>query len=190
MPGMGRKKLILLIEPLWNWNVVASACEWFGRWPFNRTIVELKHNSIAHFRELIPLLIEPLWNWNRLLKCFPLMLVFQLLIEPLWNWNKHLQVPPLRRTIPFNRTIVELKRGGVDGAAGFSNAFNRTIVELKLFKYLSNLWTRFSFNRTIVELKHAEPEEIYLAKWHPFNRTIVELKPFWKNSLGDCLLTF
>ena len=61
--------------------------------------------------------------------------------------GKHL--PPL----PFNRTIVELKRSSDPGHGTNHHSFNRTIVELKRSNIAVNYRAKGAFNRTIVELK-------------------------------------
>ena len=57
--------LLVWIEPLWNWNLLA--CEVFLRDPcrLNWTFMELKFfNGNKIFNVLFNVWIEPLWNWN------------------------------------------------------------------------------------------------------------------------------
>ena len=55
--------------------------------------------------------------------------------------------------LPFNRTIVELKRGEQYRFGTPFRTFNRTIVELKPSPSTTTSFTSPTFNRTIVELK-------------------------------------
>ena len=78
--------MIVLIVPLWNWNVLLQPA---GR------------NGPA-------VLIVPLWNWNdsRLqLEWFKP----GVLIVPLWNWNMRTEYPAYRITAGSNCTFMELK---------------------------------------------------------------------------------
>ena len=99
---------LLLIEPVWNWNLIShkgvsmdygafnrTSMElklfWLMKWlglssPFNRTSMELKRSSAASFCISVILLIEPVWNWNRSMR----------------NWVRI-------RHQTFNRTSMELK---------------------------------------------------------------------------------
>ena len=56
----------------------------------------------------------------------------ELLIEPVWNWNDCYLWRSLRRLSAFNRTSMELKRGGFAHAMSATFSFNRTSMELKL----------------------------------------------------------
>ena len=81
-----RRRAALLIEPLWNWNFFVLTCCCIID-TFNRTFVELKWHWHTECDYCCIVLIEPLWNWNRPSRVYfipPLML----LIEPLWNWNQ------------------------------------------------------------------------------------------------------
>ena len=55
--------------------------------------------------------------------------------------------------VPFNRTIVELKRVRVYDRLRMKTTFNRTIVELKQGYGFTQALILTAFNRTIVELK-------------------------------------
>ena len=57
---------------------------------------------------------------------------------------------------PFNRTILELKRGGHRTIESQTGSFNRTILELKHGADLYFRVGNVTFNRTILELKHTK----------------------------------
>ena len=78
----------LLIEPVWNRNEIASACE-------------AKNPS---------LLIEPVWNRNLYVCARPLKTNRKLLIEPVWNRNLYHADGFLALVYAFNRTSMESKR--------------------------------------------------------------------------------
>ena len=100
---------VLLIEPVWNWNLRKPLHLASWKWTFNRTSMELKQirdgvralqlrrafnrtsmelklfSSVLLFVWLC-LLIEPVWNWNQS-PCYTKQVFIRLLIEPVWNWN-------------------------------------------------------------------------------------------------------
>ena len=77
---------VVLIVPLWNWNVFGWGEEvWIRK-----------------------VLIVPLWNWNYFIHLIDDSLLF-VLIVPLWNWNSGLLVVPSWSASRFNRTFMELK---------------------------------------------------------------------------------
>ena len=153
--------LLLLIEPLWNWNSHGSPCALPATMSFNRTTMELKRERVKVFwARSQHLLIEPLWNWNDHLRV-KLRSGNKLLIEPLWNWNTAVRIRRSTSGMPFNRTTMELKhwRWSSDGKA------------------------KPSFNRTTMELKPKYESGNSMIALHPFNRTTMELKR-WPRSLS------
>ena len=75
--------------------------------------------------------------------------------------------------MPFNRTIVELKRRITARAACEILTFNRTIVELKHFLTCKCGKVANAFNRTIVELKPASA--VILSK----SSLLLLIEPLW-----------
>ena len=145
-------KSIVLIEPLWNWNIIG--------------FLEQRKNGRV--------LIEPLWNWNywidwsivknqnclnRTFMELKLRLDVEeairrlVLIEPLWNWN-YVGVPYIYGAWGLNRTFMELKQTSGGKEKSLHDSLNRTFMELKLMRSLKSLLIIASLNRTFMELKH------------------------------------
>ena len=100
---------LLLIVPIWNWNLNWPILPDWPKTAFNRTNMELKFISCWFLPFIISaLLIVPIWNWNTTyvfygayckiafnrtnmeLKCQLFVNRTQkirLLIVPIWNWN-------------------------------------------------------------------------------------------------------
>ena len=99
---------LVLIVPLWNWNVFLSMLNDATISCFNRTFMELKYysRSTQGFYFII-VLIVPLWNWNtKVLEVISAQI--RVLIVPLWNWNL-LAYHKIVNDFCFNRTFMELK---------------------------------------------------------------------------------
>ena len=104
--GSGRTTIVVLIVPLWNWNVDGS-CGNKASFCFNRTFMELKYSSKkmawslqgSFNRTFMELKYVSAFGWSS---------QSSVLIVPLWNWNFHLasKNPALGC---FNRTFMELK---------------------------------------------------------------------------------
>ena len=77
---------LVLIVPLWNWNVVIMSKTSRGVVCFNRTFMELKFRSARRGAGRHPVLIVPLWNWN-VSTITTDIISSSVLIVPLWNWN-------------------------------------------------------------------------------------------------------
>ena len=122
-------RLIVSIEPLWNWNKPLQ--------------------SIV--RSCPPVSIEPLWNWN-------VVLPVGHCCRALYQSNLYgieTGVHPWRQSVDdrINRTFMELKRCWHDGSTCGRLGINRTFMELKQgYQYL---WysLSLSINRTFMELK-------------------------------------
>ena len=103
------ESVILLIEPVWNWNntnrtTYSAIVSSFNRTSmelkpafvrcaplpversFNRTSMELKQRNDRVVTVKLFLLIEPVWNWNFTDEDRETLQLL-LLIEPVWNWN-------------------------------------------------------------------------------------------------------
>ena len=58
-------RMLLLIEPVWNRNVIDLCDRVIGICAFNRTSMESKQvKKLSEYRKRIVLLIEPVWNRN------------------------------------------------------------------------------------------------------------------------------
>ena len=55
--------LVVLIEPLWNWNLIGMDYVTDAQ-RLNRTFMELKREKLTATERQMQVLIEPLWNWN------------------------------------------------------------------------------------------------------------------------------
>ncbi len=121
---------------------------------FNRTILELK--QIIHIRicNCYFLLIVPFWNWNNVEKIRAMVNAY-LLIVPFWNWNGSKRAKMMTVT---SLLIVPFWNWNLIAAASTARAmaFNRTILELKHSIHQLCFTKRSSFNRTILELKRAK----------------------------------
>ena len=169
-------QLILLIEPMWNWNKVFPKRALNSEKSFNWTNVELKLHSSSRQRQAnLFLLIEPMWNWNSFFTSIKIIWP-RLLIEPMWNWNPGALLPPkiprkmlliepmwnwnrwgdlwrINQVPSFNWTNVELKRNCNRRSRVFWKPFNWTNVELKQIRLADGARFGVSFNWTNVELK-------------------------------------
>ena len=121
----------------------------------------------------------------------------ELLIEPLWNWNRFAAAKMDTKSVPFNRTTMELKPPTILFYSRRIGPFNRTTMELKPMTTTTNnratelliepLWNWNSrhvlpswnwsnpFNRTTMELKQICALRYPFAH-KTFNRTTMELK--------------
>ena len=86
---MLRVRHIVLIETLWNVNLIARAIWLLLSSRINRNIVECKYNG--HRRPYRPyiVLIETLWNVNQVIYEDAVRHAV-VLIETLWNVNEHI----------------------------------------------------------------------------------------------------
>ena len=123
----------LLIEPVWNWNLLCPLV----------------------VGGLCSLLIEPVWNWNlnlsnRSLYSWKSFNRTSMELKPLSS------VSFASKDCPFNRTSMELKHGSMYEYTEQSCAFNRTSMELK--QLWADDWCRLSkpFNRTSMESKYGK----------------------------------
>ena len=81
-----KQRRTVLIVPLWNWNMIDDSnfrSQFEGS---NCTFMELKWQNVSKFASSSIVLIVPLWNWNwwkksLVISCHPVLIV------PLWNWN-------------------------------------------------------------------------------------------------------
>ena len=79
---------LLLIEPVWNRNVVACHPEKISRRAFNRTSMESKLAKPSPNKDHSHrLLIEPVWNRNAVVGTTKTA-IHHLLIELVWNRNR------------------------------------------------------------------------------------------------------
>ena len=144
--------ILVLIVPLWNWNVTISDVEATAT-SLNRTFMELKRElrifnlSLAAclnrtFMELkligsvldadgVMVLIVPLWNWNSNPRNEALLKNL-VLIVPLWNWNSA-RMQKSGTGPRLNRTFMELKRSNNSRSNTTTLSLNRTFMELKPF---------------------------------------------------------
>ena len=60
-----KKQKKLLIEPVWNWNIIGLERPTYIELAFNRTSLELKPCRVRRICRRFHLLIEPVWNWNQ-----------------------------------------------------------------------------------------------------------------------------
>ena len=100
--------VIILIEPLWNWNFAFCKFRLPSLIDSNWTFMELKY-KLGHIKFVKPnILIEPLWNWND--GVTPEYNEFiPILIEPLWNWNSPWNALAVNAAQDSNWTFMELK---------------------------------------------------------------------------------
>jgi hypothetical protein len=145
------KCVLLLIEPVWNWNIETSK------------VSVIKPDQAW-------LLIEPVWNWNlesirslqRTIATFnrtsmelkqrcsaEIDLDWFLLIEPVWNWNLWYASSP-----PAHSDVIGI------GTDEMCATFNRTSMELKLMVRIITTSPFPTFNRTsmllwfLLKLRH------------------------------------
>ena len=63
--------ILLLIEPVWNRNILEVTVAGISPSSFNRTSMESKRVCVSVVLSIVDLLIEPVWNRNVLLFRFP-----------------------------------------------------------------------------------------------------------------------
>ena len=118
----------VLIEPLWNWNVILMAVP-FVFISINRTFMELKPFSCPCCRWCFPCINRTFMELKLILNISTLMITLcinrtfmelkrkqdtrsightEVLIEPLWNWNSTIYSNNVRLEC-INRTFMELK---------------------------------------------------------------------------------
>ena len=122
--------MVVLIVPLWNWNVVGSA-----------------GNKCA-----ASVLIVPLWNWNKV-NSGRYSSLARVLIVPLWNWNYVKHAGSDTKLDGSNRTFMELKcrrvnRKQVSSLVLIVPLWNWNLTETTVSVVQS------SSNRTFMELKY------------------------------------
>ena len=99
---------LVLIVPLWNWNTIDVDRIIRDETGSNRTFMELKLVERVEKPWWQGVLIVPLWNWNSGQETL-LCVLQQVLIVPLWNWNNPIHKDICNLLGSSNRTFMELK---------------------------------------------------------------------------------
>ena len=140
-PCIGDGGTIVLIEPLWNWN---KKWWWKNRWwwkSLNRTFMELKLSRNTRWSDAAEVLIEPLWNWNTV----PWSLY------GFWNMS-------------LNRTFMELKHENLLWNVPCCPALIEPLWNWNLHLNLM-LCPVARLNRTFMELKLHGDEQWIIVQW-------------------------
>ena len=110
IPYKSLANALVLIVPLWNWNINVENCSLTASLSFNCTFMELKYICLRiRTCFIITVLIVPLWNWNRTSRAY-VPTDTAVLIVPLWNWNSVRNNNAVAAE-GFNCTFMELKYG-------------------------------------------------------------------------------
>ena len=168
---------VLLIEPVWNRNREAMKMSKDRRTPFNRTSMESKHTPMAAYVSFQGLLIEPVWNRN-IKNLAMATLAHLLLIEPVWNRNRvRLTGSAATQTLliepVWNRNPVETEPHILQ-----LEPFNRTSMESKrIYRTCDSCDALLTFNRTSMESKHLLPQRLSPVGF----RLLIE--PVWNRNM-------
>ena len=123
----------LLIEPVWNRNLIRKHLRDNLNASFNRTSMESKPRIADSVSSVLTLLIEPVWNRNLIIH------------------------HSMAGILTFNRTSMESKLvfTRVWRFSEVRSAFNRTSMESKLLMFSFDCAANAPFNRTSMESKPA-----------------------------------
>ena len=188
---------LLLIEPVWNRNILILVMILDLAETFNRTSMESKPILGLVIASDLRLLIEPVWNRNRFCReirnwIFPAFnrtsmeskleksqgvsgCADALLIEPVWNRNVFEDALAVD-ICDFYRTSMESKLIGRSLKRAFYRPFNRTSMESKLVAVIGLSAFSTAFNRTSMESK------LYLVYETLTGAVSLLIEPVWNRN--------